>query len=490
MPIDDKDGGVQFPAVDGKRSSQRTDRAIMAAAVRQVDGETAERIERTANWRKNYLSVVRELVEMGARSTKDAERIAVDGLDALRARFDFERNNESYPLTELFDHKPRQHFETAVVEGEGERLRELTVPYKGEALSGHAVKKQLGIWSENGTIEPSCASAVQTVVEEPERLDLRDQHFGILGAASEMGPFAWLCRWGATVRAVDIPSKDIWRKVIATAKEGSGRVAIPTCRAASTGEEIESNAGVDLITDLPEIVEWLKETESPLTLGDYAYADGTMFARLAVATDTLVEELLDAGTATGYAYLASPTDVFAVTPEIVEGARENRGGKTLSKLTGGRLYKPSYTRTVRSEDGIEWGIYDCLITQQGANYSLAKSLQRWRAVATQANGLLVSANVAPATKTRSVVKNKVLAAAYSGAKPFGVEVFAPETSSALMAALLVHDLREGSGGSKNAHPFGLFVSGAAHGGLWRMGYEPRSVLPLAALLGYTTHRSR
>ncbi len=50
-----------------------------------------------------------------------------------------------------------------------------------------------------------------------------------------------------------------------------------------------------------------------------------------------------------------------------------------------------------------------------------------------------------------------------------------------MAALLVHDLRTAA--PAPAYPEDLFVQGAAHGGLWRIGYQPRSVLPLAALVG-------
>ena len=88
----------------------------------------------------------------------------------------------------------------------------------------------------------------------------------------------------------------------------------------------------------------------------------------------------------------------------------------------------------------------------------------------------MSANVAPATATHSVMKNRLLAAAYSGAKRFGVEVFAPETSRVLMAALLVHDLRAQA--PAPIHPDDLFVAGAAHGGLWRVAYSPRSVLGL------------
>jgi hypothetical protein len=56
-----------------------------------------------------------------------------------------------------------------------------------------------------------------------------------------------------------------------------------------------------------------------------------------------------------------------------------------------------------------------------------------------------------------------------------------------MAALLVHDLRNPKAAAHPdtvlSHPLGLFVDQAAHGGLWRLPWEPRSVLPLAAVEG-------
>ena len=76
-----------------------------------------------------------------------------------------------------------------------------------------------------------------------------------------------------------------------------------------------------------------------------------------------------------------------------------------------------------------------------ANYALAKRLQRWRAVVARTQGVQVSLNVAPSTRTQSVVKNRLLSAAYAGAHRFGIQVFDPATSNTLMAALLVHDLR-------------------------------------------------
>jgi hypothetical protein len=56
----------------------------------------------------------------------------------------------------------------------------------------------------------------------------------------------------------------------------------------------------------------------------------------------------------------------------------------------------------------------------------------------------------------------------------------------LMAALLVHDLQ--ATGTAHAHPWQDEAHAAAHGGLWRIAYAPRSALWLAALLGYSATR--
>jgi len=151
-------------------------------------------------------------------------------------------------------------------------------------------------------------------------------------------------------------------------------------------------------------------------------------------------------------------------------------------LSGGRLLRRAYL------PGTGPGINDSLVAQQGPNYALAKRLHRWRAIAARAGGATVSMNVAPPTRTRSVLKNRALAAAYAGAHRFGVEVFEPATSQVLMAALLVHDLHTG-GGPVHAHPWQDEAHAAAHGGLWRIAYAPRSALGLAALLGYGTARA-
>jgi hypothetical protein len=207
--------------------------------------------------------------------------------------------------------------------------------------------------------------------------------------------------------------------------------------------------------------------------------------------DALTTRLQRATDDVALAFLATPTDVFVVPRDAVEHATrcyEARRpmsrvvGRPLRMLSGGRLLQRAYVPDA------DPGINDSLVPQQGPNYALAKRLHRWRAATARAAGTTVSMNVAPPTRTRSVVKNRALAAAYAGAHRFGVEVFEPATANVLMAALLVRDLHTG-GGPVHEHPWQDEAYAAVHGGLWRTAYAPRSALGLAALLGYGASRT-
>jgi hypothetical protein len=228
-------------------------------------------------------------------------------------------------------------------------------------------------------------------------------------------------------------------------------------------------------------------------MGGDAYAEGVPHVRVNLAIDALVRHVLaERGEDVSLAALLTPTDVYAVTEEIVIASREQlaRSGvlrRLARTATRSRAFAPNYPDLVATAVGGRYGIADALVLQQGPNYALAKRLQRWRLRVARADGLRVSANVAPATQTRSVTSNRVLAAAYAGAPRFGVEVFEPDTANTLMAALLVRDLRDpgasGAPTSQLRHPSELFVESAVHSGLWRNAFQPRSVLPLAAVLG-------
>ena len=184
-------------------------------------------------------------------------------------------------------------------------------------------------------------------------------------------------------------------------------------------------------------------------IGNYVYADGETNVRVSMAVDALTRHVVEAKGRddVALAFLATPTDVFAVPGR---GRRALR--RQLRRTAAPRrcCAVPLRTRQRRAaaaaqlRAGQDPGINDSVVLQQGPNYLLAKRLQRWRATAYRAEGGLVSFKVAPPTRTRSVVKNRALAAAYAGAHRFGIEVFEPGTANTLMAALLVHDLRTGS----------------------------------------------
>ena len=206
-----------------------------------------------------------------------------------------------------------------------------------------------------------------------------------------------------------------------------------------------------------------------------------------MAADALASRVTAARPDTALGFLATPTDVFVVPRDAVEHAdrayAERSGaaklvGRPLRWVSRGRLLHRAYPpRRATPASPTAW------CPQQGPNYALAKRVQRWRATSARRDGQQVSFHVAPSTRTRSVVKNRALAAAFAGAHRFGVEVFDPDTSNTLMAALLVHDLVAGTPVDATQHPWQDEAYAAVHGGLWRAPYEPRSALGLAAVLG-------
>ena len=327
-----------------------------------------------------------------------------------------------------------------------------------------------------------------------------------------MGPTRSLLRWGASVHAIDLPRPDLWQRLIATTRSTAGSLRVPVqldrdghppfviggLVHPDDDSTVASKAGGDLLQRMPELRTWLDEIEQPFVLGTYAYAHGATHVLLSMASDAIVVDLLARRDDITLAYLATPTDVFMVPMEAVEESRRRWDARGISGLLQSPLrlvnkFEPNYPTTYVSDDGVEFGINDSLVPQQGPNYALAKRLQRWRALVARSAGTPVSLNLAPATRTQSVIRNRALAAAYAGAGRFGVEIFDPATSTTLMAALLVHDLRNPAAAANPAttlaNPMDLFAASANHGGLWRVAYSPRSVLGVAAILGMFESRA-
>jgi hypothetical protein len=497
----DEPAGVVFPvSADGRRSTSALGRAVVAEALSTVDPAGARDAEEETNWRTGYPAHFRRLIEAGLTSRDAALSVARGGLDSLHRRMRVAVPGAAEAALGTLAEAPARHVPaTVTVTGTGTADGELSVPYHGERLHGDALARRCESWAAGGIIEPSCAEAIATVAAHPEWLALPGRTIVVLGAGAEVGPLPVLLGWGARVIGIDLPRAAIWERVLEVARRSGGTLLVPVARQdpgqplpPEDGPALAQRAGLDLTADVPAVADWLASVEGPLVLGNYVYADGAANVRVSSAVDALTLRLQAERPDVALAFLATPTDVFAVPADAVaQSARAHAtrspaaklGSWPLRAMSGGRLFRRAYP------PGADPGICDSLIPQQGPNYALAKRIQRWRATVAREGGATVSVNVAPPTRTRSVLKNRALAAAYHGAPRFGVEIFEPDTTKTLMAALLVHDLYTG-GGPATAHPWQDEAHAAAHGGLWRIAYAPRSVLVLAALLGYGPARGR
>jgi len=490
MNRQEQESGVVFARdAAGARSSTAFGREAIAAALRAIapDAAAAARAER--DWRHGYVRHLVRLAEASAASAQAPLAAARAGLAAIARGARFVRDGDEVWLAEAMAAPRAGWLRTATVRGGDGPPAPLAIPYRGRELAGAALLRQLDDWLARGVVEPSFVQALRLVHDHPDWLDLSDQHFALLGAGAELGPFEWLARRRANLVAVDLPRPAIQQRLIAAARAGNGVLHLPV--RGEGGADPAAYAGADLLAETPEIAAWLARFDAPLVLGAYAYLEGARHLRVALAMDAIQAQFAAARRGVTLAMLGTPTVACAVPAEAMQAAHERYARRPLSArlwqtplrwLSGGRLF----ARNVQPAGG-GFGIADALIVQQGPNYALAKRLQQWRALAARADGCRVSTHVAPPSLTGSVLSNRMMAAAYRSAATFGVEAFAPATASSLMAALLVHDLRNPQAAANPAtplaHPLQLLADAANHGGLWRMPFAARSALPVAALIG-------
>ncbi len=492
--------GIQFPrAQDGRRSSTAASEAILAAAAQQLDPAFAAAIRSERNWRKNYRRYLVKFVQLAFEKSDMATGLVNDGLTAVHETFRFFRDGERMTPREAMRGLREEIFHTGCIEGIGQRSRTLEVPYRGKLLRDDSLRRQMDQWVAAGVMEPSAAAAIAGVAGQPEWLDLRDQYFVLLGAAAEIGPAETLSNLGANVVAVDLGRPEIWENLLRIARAGAGRMLFPLRKPQSSIADdagLTAAAGADLLTMAPEIRTWLASLDRALCIGGYAYLHGQDHVRVEVAMDAIMEDLAAQRNDVALAFLPTPTDVFVIPYAAAVAARQNFASSGASRLwrtplhqiSRGRLYAANAERDLTDANGNRYGLYDGVVPQQGPNYALAKRIQKWRALSARAAGHRVSVNVAPSTATSSVLSRPEFKAAYAGAGHYGVEIFEPATTNAIMTALLVHDLRNDNCAANPSfalpHPLELFMDGAVHGGVWRAGYQLRSVLEIAALRGF------
>jgi len=528
--------GLSWPITKGtQRGTTATNRAIWAASTKKVDAKGSARCQGERNWRFKYQKHVMDNVVTSCRSKANALSVARDGLDAAYKVFEFIRDGKTLPFSQaMAEGTFKGSFQTHIVRGEGGDdcfSETLSVPYGGGAfegrpyflgleergrLEGLALKTQLAKWVEYGSIEQSAADAIAAVAtKKGEWLDLRDSYFILLGATSAMGPLFFLLEHGANVIAVDLDRDFIWKKLFAAVANSRGSLILPVRGdadpASLSQSALERQAGCNLLSDTPEIANWLCEVvrdtvpqNKRVTIGNYTYLDGALHVQLALACDGIIDRVCRQRKDTNIAFLCTPTDDHVVTTAAFNASKDSFKRRapgwatTLNAVVCGKLLgKPNYAamRKVDQERGEALYVIDGIAVAQGPNYALAKRLQHWRAVLAFSDGHVVSSNVAPSTATESVVHNAQFAAAYGGMHHFApMEVMYQRTSLAVMGALLVHDIMnaEGAANPKSEvakafrNPFELFAFGSFHGGVQRCSFKINEIGVPSALAFYVT----
>ncbi len=501
--------GIQFPPVhNGAPSSTVTGKAILATALESSNRQAAEAVRRDKNWRKQYPTHFRALVESGIRTPAAAISIARGGLAETWKQFIFIRDQKHYGLAEAMRTLNTPAFKTIELQGTGSPgVAEWVVPYHGEMLSGARLRQQIDAWESDGIVEPSHAVALRRVIDHPEWLDLSDRTVVLFGAASEAGPLTWLAKWRANIVAIDLPNPAVWQKIVTTVQNGNAKLYIPVPIMTEDKQDtiaggLLKQAGANLLTQTPEIATWLKGFEQKLDLAAIAYLDGERHVRVSVAMDAVMTEVSRAKPDSSLMYMLTPTDIYAINAETADEAAQRFGNRPFVRrfLTDAihvallkNFFVPNNDELILSQNGKYYGIADCLVIEQGPNYALAKRLQQWRATVARHEGQHVCLNVAPSTMTQSVIKNPILKSAFKGADLFQVEAFEPATTNAIMAAMWVHDLRcaQSSANPERAldHPLELISESANHGGLWRVPYLARSALPFSAVYGWVKEKA-
>ena len=528
--------GCTFPVTDKEtRSTTVTNKRAISAALEVLGDDgiaAASKCSKDKNYRFGYVKHFRSLVRLSAKSGDGCLASSEAGLAWLRENFEYiDSQGTVLKLKDVSSAKVAKVFRSGkIFPAEKKQIPAYQVPYDGgwhptkphppkASLTGEDLKKQCSKWVEEGVIEQDAAAGISWTSDYFNGGgDLRNVHVVLIGAGSAMGPAAKLFEHGANVVALDIPgvwgkggkrpASKMWDRLFSLAKAApSGSLTYPCFGDAEPSEA----AGADLMTETKEIGDWLCDVWLPsvpvgakICIGNYTYLDGDLHVKLSLCADLLIERVLDAAKARGNlstigcAFLCTPTDAHLVSRPVFQSILKNladrkfRFFESLIRFATGFL-QPNICDPILiakdegDPDQAHLYMVDGLSVAQGPNYALAKRLQHWRACLAFSKGFTVSSMVAPSTATLSVIHNKTFAWAYGGMPEFGFEIFKQDTTNAVMAALLLHDILNPKSPKTPPQTFKsstleLFTSQSVHGGLWRSPYTVNSIGEVSALL--------
>ena len=447
--------------------------------------ELVKMIDKEKHWYIGFYSIVDCFVTLMAHLPPvEALLMAQTGLDTLRKEMLFRKDdNTVVPAHEAFSQDDiHVSWDTKILHGfwKPNKLNYLfpLVSLKGRTLYKKDALLQLLAWMNYGCLEPSAAiHARQTCLSG--NVDISKQVFVLLGATSELGPAKILLKIPhAHVLAVARPG----RKLNSLA-EWFARFCPTNSTLVLPGD------GADLLTEGPQIAKWIIDTvpqDKQVVICHLAYVDGEAHVRVNVAMDLISKYVSERHPNVALSFLSSPATVMVVPPEAAAACKtqsKERWHSYARSMSSGRWMKGwQYDKGIT---GMLPAVLNGMTHSQDPNFALAKMMQQWRCMVAYSQKQIVSAPMAPATRTQSVVSQSDSAFFLEGMQFIEPLVaFNVNTTSSLMTAILLSQINLPP--LKLDHPMHVVWDGSVHGGVWRCPYLPESVHHVSYLLGLVT----
>lgn len=450
-----------------------------------------ERLHNSENWRHEYREIIEEFTTiMASASNEQVLDMAQAGLDALHDLLLFRIDDytivpskDVFVLTNSF---PK--LETVSLTGSKAPDIDfqfgLTNPTNlQDTLYGLDACAQVDAWHKYGVLETSAAVlAKMTLTANNTSTLMGKKRFVLLGCTSELGPAkSLLLIPGINVLGVARGGKklDDLLDYIRFQSPDDTTFTYP-------------KRGADLMTQGPQIAQWILDQTKPeeeIVLVPLASLDGEANVRVSVAMDLIIQRVTRQRQNTILCQYSSPTTVMVLPPASATTAQRRlkerpTWEKWTSTLTMGRWLQPSLPTSNN-----DYTILNGIVSAQGPDYVLAKTMQMWRCMlAYYRDSHVVATPFAPPTRTSSMVGNNSVAATLEGMHAFEpMLAFDVGPSSTLMASILVSqiqfmnrplpDLEE--------NPFTMFWEGSVHGGVWTCPYTLESISTINWVLGKT-----
>lgn len=323
---------------------------------------------------------------------------------------------------------------------------------------------------------------IELIEERGGTLDLRGESFALLGAGAELAPTPLLLKAGARVLWVDV--SDPSDRLAPGDLGGELMIADNACDLLRAPEQVAA-----------ALIEFAQST--PIHLGMFAYAAGASREwRLGAAMNAIVRRL-PPSLVRSLSLFVSPTMPASVQQEDATAALDK-----LARAPGwqgiarglGLLPTPGQLKI----DGAT--IARAIVSIQGLSYQAAQYVSKvaaaetyavygTRAVDDSVDPVIVSANVAGITNTRSLA-HPLFQAAFIGAPRFGVRIFEPATTRALSGLMILSDLFNPTSASQPAtlplnptQKVRALLSQQVHGGIYSLPYELEAAIRVSAVVG-------